>query len=98
MNCYYDAGGGNSVASLACIPCFVGNIVNFGIGLAGVAAAFYLIFSGIRLISSKGNTEVASQAKKGITFALIGLVIVILAFTILRLSGTLFGIDLIPKC
>ena len=35
----------NGVATLRCIPCLIENIVNFGLIVAGVVAAFFVVMS-----------------------------------------------------
>jgi hypothetical protein len=50
--------------------------------LTGLAAVILIIISGISMITSGGNTEAAANARKRITNAIIGLVIVAFAWTI----------------
>lgn len=50
--------------------------------LAGVIAVIIIIVSGISMITSAGNTESVSNARKRLTGAIIGLVIVALAYLI----------------
>lgn len=51
--------------------------------LTGVAAVIVIIISGITLIGSGGNTEAATIARRRLTAAVIGLVVVALAWTII---------------
>ena len=61
-------------------------IVNFAINLilyaSGGVAVFFLIVGAIRYITSFGVEERATGAKKTIKFALIGLIVVILAYAL----------------
>ena len=41
--------------SLACIPVFLGNIINIAAILAGVATVFLIVWGGIRFITSSGD-------------------------------------------
>ena len=50
---------------------------------AGVAAVIFIILGGLTMITSAGNTEAVSNARKRVTSAVIGLVIVALAWTII---------------
>ena len=50
--------------------------------LTGLAAVILIIISGISMITSGGNTEAAANARKRIANAVIGLVIVAFAWTI----------------
>jgi hypothetical protein len=51
--------------------------------LTGAAAVIIIIIGGISLITSGGNSEAVANARKRITSALIGLVIVALAWTLI---------------
>jgi len=72
------------------LPCndrvsdFIIRIINIGLGIAGLVAVLFLILGGFRYITSAGNEETAENAKKIITNAIIGIVVIILAFVIVR--------------
>jgi hypothetical protein len=51
--------------------------------LAGLAAVILIIVSGISLITSGGNTDTVANARKRITNAIIGLIIIAFAWTII---------------
>lgn len=61
-------------------------ILDFAINLilytSGSVAVFFLVYGGIRYITSFGNQERMDAAKKTIKFAIIGLLAVILAFAV----------------
>ena len=59
-------------------------IINIFLVLVGIAAAIYLILSGVRYIGSRGDPQEAEAAKNGILFAVIGLIVVGLAAAIVR--------------
>ena len=63
------------------LPRVAKTIVSFGIG----AAVLGLVLGGIGLLTAYGNDEKYGNAKKGIYFSLIGLVICLLAFAIVQL-------------
>jgi hypothetical protein len=50
---------------------------------AGVAAFIYLVYSGILYISAAGNPDQAKKGQQGIINAIIGIVIIVLAYTII---------------
>jgi len=57
---------------------------------AGVIAFAYLIYSGFLYLSAGGNAESAKKGQQGILNAIIGLIIIALAYTITTaLVGTL---------
>ncbi len=50
--------------------------------LVGIAAIIGLVVSGLRLITSGGNAESVASARSGITYSLVGIMVVVLAQTI----------------
>ena len=74
----------NGIATLRCIPLVINNIVNASMIFAGVVAIFFIILSGIKLMLSGGDQVAVEKAKKTLTFAIMGLVIISLAFAIIN--------------
>lgn len=67
-------------------------IINILLAVAGLIAVIFLIVGGFRYITAGGNEEASEAAKKTITNAIIGIVIIILAFVIVRvISNALIG-------
>ncbi|MFC1721955.1 Mbov_0395 family pilin-like conjugal transfer protein [Patescibacteria group bacterium] len=60
----------------------IGNVTNWTLGIAGSLAVLFIIISGIRYVTSAGNQQLQESAKKNLTYAIIGLVIIVLAFVI----------------
>ena len=56
---------------------------------------FILVIGGLKLITSGGDEKKVAAARAQITNALIGLVIVFAAWAIMKLIGSVFGIDLL---
>src|SRR3989344_465021 len=63
---------------------FIMKIINIALAVAGLIAVLFLIIGGFRYITSAGNEETAEQAKKIITNAIIGIVVIILSFVIVH--------------
>ena len=67
-------------------------IINILLAIAGLIAVIFLIVGGFRYITAGGNEESSEAAKKTITNAIIGIVIIILSFVIVRvISNALTG-------
>jgi hypothetical protein len=66
----------------------VDNVVNAIVTIlsyvAGVAAIIMIIYSGLRYITSGGDTGKVSSAKNALIYALIGIIVVVLAQLIVR--------------
>lgn len=58
--------------------------------LAGFVTVAVIIISGIQFVTSGGNPEAAAAARGRLTFAIIGFVIIILAFAILQIVNRIF--------
>ena len=59
-------------------------ILRFLIGLTGILAAAVLIFNGIMYITASGDENKIQKATKGITYAIIGLIIAAISFLIVN--------------
>ncbi len=67
-------------------------IVRPAFSIAGAALVFYFVLAGFRIISSGGDKEALGKAQKMVTHGIIGFVILMLSFLILRLFfDLLFG-------
>lgn len=66
--------------------------VNWAAIIAGLIALGYLIYAGIKYVTSAGDPGKTEEAQKQIVSALIGLAIVVLSYSILRVALYLFGV------
>lgn len=60
------------------------------LGIAGFVTVIIIIISGIQFVTSGGNPEAAAAARGRLTFAIIGFVIIVLAFAILQIVDQIF--------
>ncbi|MBX4186749.1 MAG: pilin [Candidatus Doudnabacteria bacterium] len=63
--------------------------------VAGLISMFLIILSGFRYITSRGNDEQVGQAKRGLTWAVIGLIVILLSYVILVATAKLIGADVV---
>ena len=54
--------------------------------LAGILAVFYLIYAGMQYIASSGNADRVKTARAGIVNAVIGIVVIVAAYFIIRIA------------
>lgn len=59
--------------------------------ISGILALATLLFAGFSYITSEGDKAKIAQASSGITYGIIGLVVVVAAFLITRLLGAILG-------
>jgi glucan phosphoethanolaminetransferase (alkaline phosphatase superfamily) len=76
--------GANDTNTNADLTTLVSNVVNILLFIAGALAIIYLIYSGILYITAAGNPDAAKKGQQGVLNAVIGLVIIVLAFFIAR--------------
>lgn len=70
------------------IPNVVGNIITILSYIVGVAAIIMIIWAGFRYITSGGDSNKVSQAKNTLIYALVGVVIAILAQALVNFAIT----------
>lgn len=59
-------------------------ILNYFLGFLGIIAVIFLIYAGVLMVTAGGAEEQVTKARKIITYAVIGIVVVILSFTIVQ--------------
>ncbi len=69
----------------------VDNIITLILYAAGALAVIYLLYSGILYITAGGDDTKATKARTGIVNAVIGIIIIILAFVIEKAAARLFA-------
>lgn len=62
-----------------------------------VFALFVIIFGAIQWITSGGDKQKLEGARKRIIFAIVGLLVVLFAFFIVNLVGSVFGVTLLQN-
>lgn len=67
------------------------NIFNFLLGLGAVAAVAAIVVGGFRYMTARGDTKALAEAKQTVTWAVIGLIILLLAFVIVNTILTALG-------
>ncbi|MGL5831057.1 MAG: PKD domain-containing protein [Candidatus Altimarinota bacterium] len=63
---------------------FILAVTNFALGFLGLLAVLIIIYGGVMTVASAGDADKASIGKKAITFAAIGLIIVMGSFAIVN--------------
>ena len=67
------------------------NITNAVMIVLGILAVLMIIYSGVRLIASRGDEGAMKEAKKVLTYSVIGFVLIALSWGIVRLVISLVG-------
>lgn len=83
--------GAAETAALYDLETIFSNIVKASIPLSGIALFLMLLMGGFKLITSGSDPKKAQSAKNTITFALIGITLVAMAYLILVIISNLTG-------
>lgn len=67
------------------LPELLGTILKILFAVVGILATLIIIVAGFRMVISSGNTTEIANAKKAITWAIIGLVLSMMAFSIVAI-------------
>lgn len=66
-------------------------VVQFLISLAGVASIIFIIIGGIKIVTASGDEKKLASAQSTILYAIIGLVVTILALVMVNIVQKFFG-------
>lgn len=72
-------------------------VVSGALYLLIILSLIFLIIGGIMWMTSGGDKEGLAKAKAAITYALLGLVLGLGAFIIVRILSNFFGVELMPR-
>lgn len=93
-----EPGGPQDVATIKSLETLFANVVRAVVALSGVALFVMLVVGGYSLLFSGGDQKKLETAKGTITNAIIGIVVIVMAYLILRLIGVFTGLeDVITK-
>lgn len=67
------------------------NIVTVVIGVAGIALFIMFLIGGFKFITSGGDPKAAEEAKKTLTYAIGGIVLIAISFLVLQLIQQFTG-------
>lgn len=95
--CLADVGSSTDIVTISCIPILFSRIIYWLFVLSGVVALFFIIYSGIKLITSSGDPKRVEEAKKTLLWAIIGLVVIFLSFMIVNLVADFTGVNCITE-
>lgn len=89
----WNTSSGDEPAKFGDLEIIFENILGIIISLAGVAVFIMLIIGGFKYLTAGGNPEQAGKAKGVITWAIGGLIVILVAWFILRLITEVTGVD-----
>jgi hypothetical protein len=84
----------DSVAKIQGLEAIVARLLGFIVPIVGVILLIMLIMGGFQYITSGGEVEQANKAKKTLTYAFLGLIVVLGAWLIMLLLQEFTGLNL----
>lgn len=73
-------------------------VINLSVAGAFIAVLFMLIFAGIKYLTSGGEAKGIGQASQTLTWALLGVLFLVIAWLILRLVEAFTGVPVTKFC
>jgi len=88
VKCFISGGAWTAIGCIKTDPkIFIGQLLAFGIGIAGGIAFLMILYGGFQIITSSGDPEKLNAGKELIVAAVTGLLFIIFSLFILRLVG-----------
>jgi hypothetical protein len=84
----------NEPATIGHLQYVFQNIVSVVLALAGIACFLMLLVGGFRFLTAGGDPKAAASAKGTLTYAILGLVLLVGTWLILKLLETFTGVSL----
>lgn len=85
--------GAEGVASIACLVPLIRNLITTVISLGAIALFIMLLVGGFNLLFSAGDQKKLESARGTITQAIVGIVIMSVAFLVLQTIRIFTGVD-----
>ena len=82
-----------SVARISDLTGLFQRIVSLALGFAGIVLFVLLIVSGFKFITSGGDPKAVEGARKTLTYAIGGLIVILVSYLILVLIKNITGVD-----
>lgn len=82
----------NDVPTLLCLGQILVRIVDVLLLFSGLAFTILFLWGCLRFIISQGDPKAVGAAKNSITYAIIGLIIIILSFALVKFAGNFLGV------
>jgi hypothetical protein len=82
------------IATIADLGGLFDRVVSYALGFAGIVLFILLIVGGFKYITSGGDPKAVEGAKKTLTSAIIGLVLILVSYLILVLISNITGVDI----
>ena len=86
-----QGGTAPNVAAQGTLGSNITTIINYFLGILGLVAVAFLIYAGILMVTAGGAEEQVTKARKIIMYAIVGIVIILLSYTIVTFVASALG-------
>ena len=95
MSCWDTClkGPEGDVATLQCFECIVENLLRHAVRLGGVVAFVFLVIGGFKWLTAGGDAKKVESAKQTLTYAVAGVVLLVLIWFIMLFIENFTGVD-----
>jgi hypothetical protein len=83
----------SDAATLNCLPVIFANLLSALLAFAGLMAVLMFVMGSFKFINSAGDPKKIEGAKNSFVYGLIGLVIILFSFLIIRIISTVTGVE-----
>ncbi len=83
----------SDVAKISDLGIIFKNVVSAALGFAGIVLFVLLLMGGFKYITSGGDPKATEEAQKTITYAILGLILILASYLILVLISKITGVD-----
>lgn len=90
---FFGSGDLSGIAKISDLQTLIGNVIGYALGFAGIVLFVLLIVGGFKFITSGGDPKAVEGARKTLTSAIAGLVIILISYLILVLIKNITGVD-----
>lgn len=66
------------------VNCLIRNVIRYILGVIAIIATLMFIWGGVMMLTSAGNAERVKRAKETLAWAAIGIVVILLSWSIIR--------------
>lgn len=83
------------VATIQGFQCLVGNLLQVAITLIGIAGFIMLLYGSFKYMISSGQAKDSEAVRNTLTYAVVGLIVALSSFFIIRIIASFTGVDTI---
>jgi heme O synthase-like polyprenyltransferase len=83
----------HAIFTLNCVPYLIDRLLQIALIFGGAIAVFFIVWGGFKIIRSAGDPKQMEGARNTIVYAIIGLIIVFLAYFIIAFIADVTGVQ-----